>query len=542
MVEDTSEKKPPGQVDPGHAKWAFGAVAGPIGLILGGLLWRGEIPWWPPLIGAAWSILVVLAILGQVDQAPRNYIAGTLRKANFTQVYTFTTKRRLDWLWTRLCDPVDDDAGFLATFRAALTWRLYDRALLIAVTYPILLLVGWWIVGGWSWEGHDAKIGAALAIPAADFWPFRTTILISLIVLAILVPALSNRLRNPGVPSPNLTMGLAVGSIAGTIVFFAATYAGLRTNLEDGTEPYGYSIHIAFAIAVGFSASARTPFAREEFAGGGFAIVIVALLGALAVSGGWSPSLAYSPAALLVITLVIGQRIPKERPRTHLALSTIGPLLICLVALVTVSWETIPDEARAIFLCLGVLPLVNALFDVLSYAVTLTLMRLGLRAKLPLLYGLYDFAAALLLFLALGATLTAVIAGMNRMAGVQILDLGALFAGLHTDPHAYWWLYAMVFSTILPTALHACLSLLGAQGLVPEAPRRYVATLLHDAPNSAWKSGLAPLAVGTIWLAPFLVIGAILAALWWVSADALAAIGGFYLDTLLALATWIGAF
>ncbi len=135
-----------------------------------------------------------------------------------------------------------------------------------------------------------------------------------------------------------------------------------------------------------------------------------------------------------------------------------------------------------------------------------------------------------------------VIAAMNRLAGVQIFNLGALFAGIHTDPNSYWWLYFMVFSTILPTALHGGLSLLGAQGVVPLPVRRWVAEVLKGAPDVAWKAGLAPVLVGTVWLVPFLVVSAVLWGLWWVSSDALSWLANFYLQTLLNLAISIGAF
>ncbi|MEQ8602281.1 MAG: hypothetical protein RIB45_03100 [Marivibrio sp.] len=146
-----------------------------------------------------------------------------------------------------------------------------------------------------------------------------------------------------------------------------------------------------------------------------------------------------------------------------------------------------------------------------------------------------------MLFLALGAALTATIAGLNGLAGVPILDLGVLFAGLHSDPHAYWWLYAMVFSTIVPTAVHGGLSLLGAQALAPLWARRPAARLLTDG-DRAWKAVAAPLAVGAMWAGPFLSAALILWGLWTIGADALAAAGGFYLQTLTDLAVWIGAF
>ena len=77
------------------------------------------------------------------------------------------------------------------------------------------------------------------------------------------------------------------------------------------------------------------------------------------------------------------------------------------------------EDRRSLFLFLAVLPLLNALFDVVSYAVTLTLVRRGLRAALPFLWGLADLAVACVLLLGLGATLVAVIHGLNTWPGCR---------------------------------------------------------------------------------------------------------------------------
>ena len=71
-------------------------------------------------------------------------------------------------LWTRLCDPAPDNASTPTLFRAALTWRLYDLALRLAVAYPLLLLVGQWVV-----TGAEGRVGSFVVLPEADFWPER---------------------------------------------------------------------------------------------------------------------------------------------------------------------------------------------------------------------------------------------------------------------------------------------------------------------------------------------------------------------------------
>ena len=81
-------------------------------------------------------------------------VVGALRADSFIQVYRWVMKRPILWLWGRYGDTtVDEKAGLLAQLRGALTWRLYDVALLLAVFYPIMALVGWWI-----WNGQAGKL------------------------------------------------------------------------------------------------------------------------------------------------------------------------------------------------------------------------------------------------------------------------------------------------------------------------------------------------------------------------------------------------
>jgi hypothetical protein len=63
---------------------------------------------------------------------------------------------------------------------SALTWRLYDKALLIAVAYPILLPVGQWVV-----TGDAARIGSFEFLPAAPFWWDRAVAIVALAILTL---------------------------------------------------------------------------------------------------------------------------------------------------------------------------------------------------------------------------------------------------------------------------------------------------------------------------------------------------------------------
>ena len=160
---------------------------------------------------------------------------------------------------------------------------------------------------------------------------------------------------------------------------------------------------------------------------------------------------------------------------------------------------------RSLFIFLLVLPLVNGLFDFLSYGVTLALMRLGLRGRHPFVWGLADLAVAAVLFVLLGGALIAIQHGLNGLAIRHLVDLPGLFASVRARPQDFLWLYLMLFSTILPTGLHAALSLISLQGVTPRPLRRRVARWVEDSPQVLWKAVLATALQAAFWTVPLAV-------------------------------------
>ncbi len=224
------------------------------------------------------------------------------------------------------------------------------------------------------------------------------------------------------------------------------------------------------------------------------------------------------------------------RPRAAQCLVKLCAKLPVSITPVFLDFCDLPEDERALFLFLAVLPLLNALFDTLSCAVTLTLMRRGLRSRLPLLWGLLDLILACLLFLALGTALIVVIHGLNTLAGVPLVDLPALLAAIHETPRDDLWLYAMLFSTIRPTAAHGLLSLLGVQGIWPRRLRRPVAAWVEGATASPLAYLRAGLGLGLIWTLPLLALAGLTWLLWALGGEAVATALGHYFDLLLWLA------
>lgn len=428
-------------------------------------------------------LTAILALWGETSRA---YLAGTLRKSAYTQIYTKLTRRNVMWVWGKLCDPADDRARFFSFLRTALTWRLYDGALLIAVAYPLILVTAQWII-----SGQEMWLGSFPVYPEADFWPARAGTLGAYVILICGMIARKLASASPQRFWQSVADWLLI--IAGTLALaFAFAFAGALAG--------------ALAVAFALAGTLAFAFALAGTLALAFAVAL-AFAGALAGAFAGALALAVALAVALALAFEVAKLVEIGRPRLAYVLLTLcsGFAIVAIASLT--DWSAIEAERASVFLFLAVFPLINALFDFLSYGVTLALLRFGLQARLPVLWGLVDLAVAAFLFLALGATLVAVVHGLNLLAGTSLLDLEALFLGVWVAPWDYVWLYLMLFSTILPTALHGLISLLGVQGIWPRPLRRRVAGWVASADRHPLVAFGAGLALATIWAVPLLCLG-----------------------------------
>ncbi len=506
-----------GHVGANLAVW--GGLIALVALAMAALPEGLEIRWWVWVGGVAWLSLWVVAILNLSDGASRAFVAGTLRKSTYMQIYTTLTRRNVTGVWRRVCAAADDRDSVPALLRAALTWRLYDAALLIAVAYPIALPVAQWIA-----TGEAARIGSAVLAEPAAFWWERAAVLgaFAVLILGLVGRKLAAASSRDAVRWTADWLLVAAAAVA--VAVAAVVGAGVGAVAAVGAVAVGAALGVAVAAVAGVGPGA---FAAAIVCAFAVLFVVANAIGiATAVAG------AGAGAAVLVILRLDA----RGRPRAARAGLTGGIAVALVLCAALIDWTAVPDEARSVFLLLGALPLLNALFDTASYAVTLAFLRRGLRARLPLLWGLADLAVACGLFLALGAALVAAMHGLNRLAGVPLLDLGALLSGVRAAPGDYVWLYLMLFSTILPTALHLAVSLLGVQGVWPRAWRRPVADWIGQADRSPLRAVRAALALSLVWWVPLALLGAALWGLWAVGGGAIRAALGLYLEGLLWIA------
>jgi hypothetical protein len=356
----------------------------------------------------------------------------------------------------------------LETPGARWTAPALDRCLLLALIYPFVTIVGVWI-----WSGHIGVAERALglwetldghSLPALGRVAFGGA-------LAALIYGVW---RGKDAASP-LWIGALLAAYA---VFFAVSHSQVHAYLDFSA----FGCAIIVAIGVGRSGA----FFGATAVVYAFALppaYIVALTLARSVAQSLSVSLASfmalsavaSGIALLTATtgaLVVAAisfvSIEMERQGSFFSLFFLTLTFVAIASVWLLSpWDDWWTQG-AILLIFGVLTLVNAPFDWFAIGLTRALLRRGLApgGRSPFFYAALDaiaapFIIAILAFVTVWAVQTFDdIAALRAGPNARVLPLDALLAGLktrHDDPE-YWWIWLMLFSTLIPSALNLCVA------------------------------------------------------------------------------------
>ena len=404
-------------------------------------------------------------------------------------------------------------------------WRLYDIALRLAVLYPLLFPALIWIATGSAVSlGGSGGAGAPATgfelFPAEDRWSPRLALICALVLVL-----LASKLEEWAKASPMVLLRKASGWLP--LLAYAVAVA------------FAVAVAVAFAVA----GAGALAFAVAVAVAGAVAFAVayaVAVAVAYAVEGAFAGAVAFAVAIAVAVAVAVAMEKTVGRGRgtlAHLLFTVVMTGVIALTAFF-LPWENARGEAGLIFLFLGVLPLLNAVFDYVSYFTTLTLIRLGFhKPQFGIVAGIGDLIAALILFALSGATMTMAVAGANILAGVPLFPLGAVLHDVAINPGDYWWLYAMLFSTAVPTLLHFSVACFSGSALFLPRWRAWCLARLNskDDAETFWVVlGIAVLWWGSL-LLPFVLLGGLAYGInQWVW-DYL----GAYLDLMSNLACWV---
>lgn len=309
----------------------------------------------------------------------------------------------------------------------------YSRCLSVGLLYPILVLFVVWGISGNVGPGE-----AALMIRKGVKWSERMLFLTALGIM--LVAGLSLRLANAAKHNKTSIAALAVMFFAFSCIFFIIgngvfIFAGAFTLV-------GYNGLLLMA-PVAFIHTSRE----------------AAVLAGLFTS----------------FVLLVDDESQNWNQKGHVLLvfSIVSAILYYYCAY-SLSGSKGWDVGGALLLFVGVLTLVNAPFDWLSIGLTRALLRRGVEVGgfAPIWLALLDLVIATLLIVVLAAAMVFAVDLFEVAGRTKIIDVAGVLDAL-ADPvqrleTKYWWIYATLFSTLIPSLLNVALAALSfMRGIIP---------------------------------------------------------------------------
>ncbi len=391
------------------------------------------------------------------------------------QIYNEKVGALMDRVDQLYLDNDDQEASFgsrffnLKTPKPIWTFASYDRSFLFAYIYTVATLCLVWVV-----TNQTGIVETALGLPDTDL-PIRL-LLITTIVIALIFLKLSEHLGDihSWICCTSIFIGIFVFSIdANFVVYFIEGYTAAL--LLAG----GWSIAFIFLLK---DSNLPTGITVVNFASITPAIVVFSFIVAGANPVVYGAAFLIGSAVVLTITLL--QYYLAE----HKKFSGFVPVfqIIHLVFIFTLTGWLCASSGKIEFwyvvgpsiLILLVLTIVNAPIDWLSLGVTRGLIRKGLelRGWMPALFGLIDLVVATILMVCLTACVLFAVQAFNTMTiigGGEIFLIPTDYLVAFGDPEQRWkpqyyWVYIMLFSTMIPSMCNVVIGLMSiSRGFAP---------------------------------------------------------------------------
>jgi hypothetical protein len=387
----------------------------------------------------------------------------------------------------------------------------FDRCLLLALVYPIATVFVMWAV-----SGHVGPAEEVLGLPRAFSWHMRG---LAVTATGFNTFAYWRLIHTSGwMRLVWLTVAFAVA------VGYAFAYADAAAFVGAGA--FADAFAGAFAVAGAFAGAVAIAFAGAVAFAGALA---VAVADAVAVASAGAVTFAAAVAFAGVVAFAgavawLSDAARNQRQGGFLLSFFIVMSLGCLVAAHSLSSFPHWDRSGPLLLFLGLLTLLNAPFDWASLGLTRALLRRGLELKgwWPFFLALADAVAAAVIIALLALTMVIGVQTFDALAvhggGKAVLPLTPLFDGIAAHPELpeYWWVYALLLSTMIPSLINLAIGGTALMRAVPGLPQ----ALLHFMPAA----GGVP-TYDRAWIATVLTLQAALGAILGVAVQALVAWG-----------------
>ena len=321
----------------------------------------------------------------------------------------------------------------------------YDRCLLLAFVYPIVTIFVIWVI-----SGHVGPAEAALGMKSQIPGWRRLSHLFSVWCCGYLIHGF---FQAKGLEQ-FISLGFVfviVASAGPTMPVFLCVIMSIGAVAVPAAGAGPVLVGAVGSIVLNIA------LVRAAFEADGVVLLVLVLLG-LAAGFGLALSAGYGVTILSARTRVRG------REGHFLTLFTLIMIVVCLGAVYPLATFDFEDLTGPMLLFLGLLTLINAPFDWASLGLTRALLRRGLDLKgwWPLALALIDAASAALIVALLAIAMVVGVQAFDTLAvlggGKAVLPLEPLFAALRKPETAlepeYWWLYALLLTTLIPSLIN----------------------------------------------------------------------------------------
>jgi hypothetical protein len=360
----------------------------------------------------------------------------------------------------------------------------FDRCLLLALIYPLATIFVIWAISGHvgpaeaalgltsdlsRWQRGITAAWVAFCIFA--MWRYTQAVRIQLISNLALPPkdrrsALARFLRIKGWKV--LPWSVVIMAVLVVVVLVAG--------------PVVLTVNVVFILPLGLALAAAVASAGGLAGGltGAFGVAMVPTFGSVSAVTG-----AGAFAIIMAVAWLRKLAIKHRSQSVFLSVFLPAMILIYLSAASLLVPLQASEEAGPLLLFMGLLTLLNAPFDWTSLGLTRALLRRGLELGgwWPYLLAIFDALLAAVIVAALALVMVIGVQAFDGLAehsgGAPVLPLNALFDGIAADPTApeYWWLYALLLSTMIPSLVNLVIagaSLLRGLPVLPALLLRFI--------------------------------------------------------------------
>ena len=361
----------------------------------------------------------------------------------------------------------------------------YDRCLIIALIYPLAMM---YVI--WGYSGHVGPGEAAIGLPPgiAGWQRLLAIEAILMMLLSFYAMQKAERWYNKIIVFiVTVALAVALPFAAGGALALAVAVIGAAAVAGAFGGAFAVTSTVAIAIAFVFAANSASSFAGA---------LIFARTSAFVLAGTFAFALAGATA--------FASFEARARHGIFLGLLSTVLLILCYAAAGSLGGSAAWVRIAPMLLFLGLLTLINAPFDWLTIGLTRALLRRGLESGgwWPLVLAIVDLIMAAVVIVLLAVAMVVAVDAFNAVTvsagGKNVFDLVGTLNGL-ADPKRrsepeYWWLYATLFSTLIPSIINVAV---GALSVIRGVPG------LHRMVAGAMMPGRGVLGAN-LWMAPAL--------------------------------------